>query len=152
EFAEKLSRDFENILVIKGDEKINTFYLLPFIKCGLVWLSSIGVDLVVRGIPVICAASPKYGGLGFVHEPRTKKEYFDMIREYARLPKKSTKEDEQLNARKYLYVVFKGFSFPAQGVDYSAKTLVLNNMPFQTEHDRFYSILTGESERPDATS
>ena len=152
DYAESLSKGYDNILVIKGEEKINSFYLLPYIKCGLVWLSSIGVDMVVRGIPVVCAASPKYSGLDFVHEPPTKKEYFNLIQDYAQEARRPTSEQERENARKYLYVVFKGFSFPAQGSDYSARTLTLNHMPFQSEHDRFYSILTGETERPDAAT
>ena len=152
DWAEKLSEGCDNILVIKGEDTINTFYLLPRIKCGLVWLSSIGVDLVVRGIPVICAAQPKYSGLGFVHEPDTKEKYFDVIRMYGDMEKNPTTEDERTMAKKYLFVVFKGFSFPAQGKDYSAKTMRLNAMPHQEAHDYFFKILEGEEKRPDAGS
>jgi len=152
DWAEKLSEGCDNILVIKGEDTINTFYLLPRIKCGLVWLSSIGVDLVVRGIPVICAAQPKYSGLGFVHEPDTKEKYFDLIRMYGDMEKNPTTEDERTMAKKYLFVVFKGFSFPAQGKDYSAKTMRLNAMPHQEAHDYFFKILEGEEKRPDAGS
>lgn len=150
DWAEKLSAGCDNILVIKGENPINTFYLLPKIKCGLVWLSSIGVDLVVRGIPVICAAQPKYSGLGFVHEPDTKDSYFKLISKVAKGEKYTTTDEEKAMAKKYLYVVFKGFSYPAQGKDYSARTLRLNEMPQQETHDHFYKILTGEEKRPDA--
>lgn len=150
ELAEELSQGCENILVIKGEEKVNTFYLLPSVKCGLVWVSSVGVDLVVRNIPVICAASPQYGKLGFVNLPQSKDEYFKLLRQYADASHTSTTEAEKLEAKKYLYVVFKGFSFPAQGSDFSARTLKLNHMPHQAEHDRLYQILVGSTERPDA--
>jgi hypothetical protein len=150
DWAEDLSKGCDNILVIKGENTINTFYLLPKIKCGLVWVSSIGVDLVVRGIPVICAAQPKYSGLDFVQEPDTKEKYFDLIGAYGDGDKIPTTEEERIMAKKYLFVVFTGFSFPAQGKDYSAKTLRLNAMPQQEVHDYFFKVLTGEEKRPDA--
>jgi hypothetical protein len=151
-FAEELSKGCDNILVIKGEEKMNSFYLMPYVKCGLIWVSSIGVDLALRGVPVICAASPPYKDLGFVREPKSRQEYFDLIDGFANRDLKPTTEEEKLAAKKYLFVVFKGFSFPAQGEDFTARTLKLNHMPFQEEHDRFYKILIGEIERPDANN
>ena len=65
--------------MIAGDEDLNTYTLLPGLCGGLVWVSSIGVDMVARGIPVLAAAHPKYHGLGLVEEPRTIPEYFEAL-------------------------------------------------------------------------
>jgi hypothetical protein len=148
EFALNQARGIKNILIIDSSEKLNTFSLVPFIHVGLVWLTSAGVDLVVRGIPVISAALPKYSGLGIVEEPKTSKEYFNLIDFYANSEKGPTSEQIQ-KAKEYLYLVFKGFSFEAQGRTFRAMSCKLGNMPSQEEHDRFYKILLKLEPSPD---
>jgi hypothetical protein len=150
DYAEKLAEGVENILVIRSEQKVNTFALIPSIKCGLIWLSSVGVDLVARNIPIICAASAKYDDIGIMNIPKTKAEYFTMLENIGKTISTSTSTNQKLAAKKYLYTVFRGFSFPAQGVNYSAQSLRLNKMPEQEEHDLFYSIILGEIPRPDS--
>jgi hypothetical protein len=144
EYAAQLSEGIENILIIKSSNKINSFSLIPHIRCGLIWLSSIGVDLVARNVPILCAASAKYDEIGIMDIPKSKEEYFDMVEKYGNAVSTSTNELQKLNAKKYLYTVFKGFSYPAQGNNFGASSLILNNMPEQEEHDKFYKIITGE--------
>jgi hypothetical protein len=150
-FAEEISLGVENILVIDSAEKINTFSLIPFIHCGLVWISSIGVDLVARGIPVIAAAKPKYTKLGIVDEPKSVEDFFDHIKSISQKSMKPTVEQVKA-AKEYLYVVFKGFSFEAQGRTFRADSCKLDSMPSQEEHDRFYRILLKLEPAPDRTN
>lgn len=137
-----------NVLVLDEKSPVNTFSLLPFARAGLVWLSSVGVDMVVRGLPVLAAARPKYTGLGVVSEPGSKEEYFRQLAELARLASYPT-ETQRLAGRKYLYLTFRGFSFPATGRDYTARTILLNRMPEREAHDRFYRIVLGLETAPD---
>ncbi len=148
EFAKSVVKDQKNILVINDSEKINTFSLLPYTHVGIVWITSAGVDMVVRGVPVIAAANPKYAGLGIVEEPATAEAFFGLIDEYAKKNIRPTVEQIQ-KAKEYLYLVFKGFSFEAQGRNFRATTCKLNHMPLQEEHDRFYKILLKEEKAPD---
>lgn len=148
EFSRSITQGINNILVIDSSEKVNTFSLLPVIDYGLVWLSSIGVDLVVRGIPVIAAAKPKYSELGIVEEPESISEFFAKIESFSKETVRSTPDKIQA-AKEYLYVVFKGFSFEAQGRTYRADSCKMNKMPNQEEHDRFYRILLKLEPSPD---
>lgn len=148
EVAKDLAKHSTNILVIDSSEKINTFSLLPYTNVGIVWITSAGVDMVVRGVPVIAAANPKYAGLGIVDEPTTAEDFFRLIDEYAKKDIRPTVEQIQ-KAKEYLYLVFKGFSFEAQGRNFRASTCRLNDMPSQEEHDRFYKILLKEEKAPD---
>lgn len=150
-FSKEITKGMENIIVIDSDEKINTFSLVPFLRGGLVWLTSAGVDLVLRGIPVIAGASPKYAGLGIVEEPKSVEEYFNFIDKLSLNDIRTTAHQIQV-AKEYLYVVFKGFSFEAQGRTYRADSCYLNNMPNQEEHDRFFKILLKEETAPDHTT
>lgn len=151
QYARKHSKGANNIFIIDAMEKLNTFSLIPFIKCGLVWISSIGVDLVARGIPVIAAAKPKYTGLGIVEEPFDTEQFFILIQKYSEETVPPTSEQIE-TAKRYLYVVFKGFSFEAQGRTFRAGSCQLNNMPNQLDHDRFFRIIMKEVPAPDQVS
>jgi len=146
--ARKAAAGAENIFIIDSTEKINTFSLLPFARAGLVWLSSAGVDITVRGVPVLAAARPKYEGMGIVEEPASREVFFATLEKWARTPVRPTAQQITMGKR-YMHFAFKGFSFEAIGRDYHAVTCYLNHMPSQAEHDRFYRILTGEEPPPD---
>jgi len=148
DYANSIVKGQKNILVINDSEKVNTFSLLPYTSAGLVWITSAGVDMVVRGVPVIAAAKPKYSGMGIVEEPKSPEEFFSLIDEFSSKDVRPTLEQIQ-KAKEYLYLVFKGFSFEAQGRNFRASTCKLNNMPLQEEHDRFYRILLRLEKAPD---
>jgi hypothetical protein len=146
--AQRFAEGLPNVFILDGFHKVNTFALLPYVKVGLVWISSVGVDMVLRGIPVITAANPKYAGMGIVEEPGTKKDYYDMITRF--LENQIRPDAQQVQrAKEFQYIVFKGFSFQAQGTTYRAMTCKVDKMPRQKEHDRFFGILSGEEEAPD---
>ena len=143
EVARHHSQGASNIHIIEAKEKVNTFTLLPFVQGGLVWLSSVGVDMVVRGVPVIAAARPKYTGMGIVKEPASTGQYFAVLDEWLRsAPRPSAQQ--VLMAKQYLYIVFKGFSYEAWSKNTFITGCRLNAMPNQAEHDAFYQALVAE--------
>lgn len=146
--ARKLAAGRPNILVIDSAESVNTFALIPFARAGLVWLSSAGVDFVVRGLPAVVAARPKYTGLGIVTEPATREDYFAQIERWARRAERPD-ENQIRQGKRYLHMVFKGFSFEATARNYRATEMRLGAMPDQPNHDRFYRILVGDEPMPD---
>jgi hypothetical protein len=104
--------------------------------------------MVIRGLPVIAAAEPKYSGLGIVEEPKTQDEYFELLEKFMASQHRPSLEQIQ-KGKEFQYMVFKGFSFQAQGTTYRANTCRLKQMPNQEEHDKFYQILVGEAPAPD---
>jgi hypothetical protein len=142
DIAARAARGVPNVLVIHSQESLNTFSLLPFSSLGLVYLSSAGAEMTARGLPVIAAGRPKYEGLGIVAEPLTQSEYFAALDSMASKPSRPS-ADSISAARKYLYLVFKGFSFQAQGRDFKPMSLDLERPAAQLEHDAFYRILAG---------
>jgi len=148
EVARKAAAGMPNIHVIDSAESVNTFSLVPFARAGLVWLSSAGVDLVVRGLPVVVAASPKYTALGIVEEPATQAEYFALLERWA-VQAERPAESQMTQGKRYLHMVFKGFSFEGAARNYRATGLRLGAMPNQVEHDRFYRIIVGDEAMPD---
>jgi hypothetical protein len=137
-----------NVFVLDSEEKVNTFALIPFARAGLAWLSSAGVDFVVRGLPAMVAARPKYEGMGIVREPATREDYFAQLERWAEHTERPSAE-AITQGKRYLHVVFKGFSFEAGARNYRATGLHLDRMPSQAEHDQFYRILAGDEPMPD---
>ena len=140
EVAREIARGAPNVLVVAGDEDLNTYSLLPGLSGGLVWVSSIGVDMVARGIPVLAAARPKYQGLGLVDEPQTIPEYFEALDRLAAKTLRPT-PDQQARARQYLNLVFSDFSFDAFSPCYRARDLSLDG---PADVDVFYRIVAGD--------
>lgn len=148
EAARRAAAGLPNVHVIDSAEGVNTFSLIPFARAGLAWLSSAGVDFVVRGLPAVVAAKPKYGGLGIVEEPKSRDEYFGLLGRWAEKAERPT-VNQILQGKRYLHMVFKGFSFEAGARNYAATGLHLGAMSNQVEHDRFYRIITGDEPMPD---
>jgi len=151
EIAQRYAGAATNILVLHADDPVNTFSLLPFARAGLVWLSSAGPEMVARGLPVVCAANAKYAGLGFAEEPSTEVEYFSVLDRLTALEERPAPA-RMLAAKRYLHMVFKGFSFPGAGVDFMPTSCRLNEMPEREFHERFFRILTGDEPMPDVAA
>jgi len=148
EVARRAAQSVPNVFVIDSGEPLNTFSLLPFAQVGLVWLSSAGVDFVVRGLPTIVAAKPKYTGLGIAEEPETREAYFRLLERWAAQPHRPSLY-QITQGKRYLHMVFRGFSFEAGARNFRATQLRVGQMPNQDEHDRFYSIIVGDEPMPD---
>jgi len=143
EVAEGFAADLPNVLVIRGDEDVSSYALMKGLAAGLVWISSIGADMVARGIPVLAAARPKYHALGVVDEPCTVGDYFGSLRWLAE-HRARTDPDQQMRARQYLDVVFSRFSFDAFSPSYRARDLFLAGPGSPPDTDVFYRIVAGD--------
>jgi hypothetical protein len=143
EVARQMARGAPNVLVIAGNEDVSSYALMPGLAGGLVWISSIGVDMVARGIPVLAAARPKYHDLEVVAEPSTIADYFEALQRLATTAAHPTPE-QKVRARQYLNVVFSTFSFDAFSPSYRARDLFLEGPASPSDADVFYRILAGD--------
>jgi hypothetical protein len=150
EFSEPLVEGIPNILVVHNYEKLNTFSLVPYTAGVICWISSVAVDMIIRGVPAVVTANPKYAGLGIVDEPQTQDEFFQWIKQVC--DKKIVVTERQMQvAKEYLYLIFKGFSFEAFGKKFRSFTCKLNQPANKKSHDEFYQILLREILAPDET-
>jgi hypothetical protein len=143
EVARELAGGAENVFVIGGEEDVSSYALLPGLSAGLVWISSIGADMVARGVPVLAAARPKYHALGFVEEPSSVPAYFEALARCAATRRAPTRE-QRTCARQYLDVVFSRFSFDAFSPSYRARDLVLTGPGSPSDNAVFYRIVAGD--------
>jgi hypothetical protein len=141
--AREIAAGLPNVLIIGGEEDVSSYALMPRLAGGLVWMSSIGVDMIARGIPVLAVARPKYHDLAVVEEPRDAAGYFDSLLRLASSGAKVA-PDQQTRARQYLNVVFSTFSFAAFSPSYRARDLFLEGPASPPDADVFYRIVAGD--------
>jgi hypothetical protein len=101
----------ENVHVVGPLEKINTYDIMSLAQLGLVFTTTVGLEMVMHGIPVIVAGDTHYRGRGFTHDPTTWEEYFNTIEIALSNLDKFCPTSRQVDlARNYAYRFF--FTYP----------------------------------------
>ncbi len=99
----------ENIHLIGPLEKVNTYDLMEIADLGLVYTTTTGLEMCMRGIPVIACGETHYRRRGFTLDPTTWDEYYAMIGR-ALKSKKSLSKTQVESAWEYAYRFF--FEYP----------------------------------------
>lgn len=141
--AQRAAADASNILVVKGNEDVSTYALIPHAHAGLIWLSTVGVDMAVRDCPVVAAALPKYHGLGIVEQPQSRDEYFTAVDAAIDGPRTTRPAQKQM-AKQYLTILAREFSYQAFGADYRGRDIHLAGHRDDGDTATFYRILAGD--------
>lgn len=94
-----------NIYFIDNDEDVKPFDLYPLIDVGLVYLSTVSLEMALNNITVVTAGiGGQYANKGFTIEPKTREEYLTIIDDFTSKPI-SFKPDIAM-AKKYMYFRF----------------------------------------------
>lgn len=104
----------ENATLLPPDTDIDTYELFTDLDLGLVYASTVGLEMVCDGLPVVTSGYPPYGGFEITYDPETKPEY----REFITSPgSHDCSEERQSRARRYFHFLFfcKHFEFPYYG-------------------------------------
>ncbi len=103
----------EYIHVIQPTEKVNTYDLINISDVGLVYTTTVGLEMALKGLPVIVAGQTHYRDRGFTYDPASWVEYFKMLGMILDKPSqfKLAKDKIQL-AWKYAYHFFYTFPLP----------------------------------------
>jgi hypothetical protein len=92
-----------NVRVVPPESSFSSYTLMSLSRCGLVYTSTIGLEMAMDGIPVVTAGQVAYAGKGFTLDPATPEEYERVVEEALSRPR-----DEQVRtrARRYGYALF----------------------------------------------
>ena len=100
-----------HIKLIPPLEKVNTYDLMEIAGLGLAYTTTVGMEMAMRGVPVILAGQTHYRGRGFTYDPATWDEYFATAgRLLADLPSYRLSQEQVESAWNYAYRFF--FDFP----------------------------------------
>jgi hypothetical protein len=142
----------EHIHVIPPDEKLNTYDLMEVSSMGLVFTTTVGMEMAMRGKPVIVIGDTHYRDHGFTLDPGSWVEYYKLIGRVLQSPEAFQLTEEQVHAAwQYAYTFFFDFPlpFPWHVVhlwgDYKEKPIseVMKKKNWKRYQETF-SFLTGE--------
>ncbi|MBN2676986.1 MAG: hypothetical protein JXR32_02855 [Anaerolineaceae bacterium] len=92
-------------------EKVNTYDIMQITDLGLVYTTTVGMEMAMHGIPVLVAGLTHYRGRGFTIDPTSWNEYFGQLERVLKTPKRyRLSQSQQDLAWQYAYYFF--FEFP----------------------------------------
>jgi hypothetical protein len=101
----------EHIHLIRPEDKTNTYDLIAAADLGLVYTTTVGLEMAMSGVPVVVVGNTHYSGKGFTHDPQTWVKYYKLINSVLSDPSGYRLSDDQIQkAWAYAYRFF--FDFP----------------------------------------
>jgi hypothetical protein len=100
-----------HVVVIPPDSNVNTYDLIELAHLGLVYTTTVGMEMAMSGIPVVVSGMTHYRDKGFTYDPETSSEYLATIDRLLRRPVGERILQEQVEmAWNYAYRFF--FEYP----------------------------------------
>jgi hypothetical protein len=101
----------EDINLLQPDTDIDTYSIIDYIDTGIVYSTSVGLEMAYNGTPVITSGQSHYRGHGFTIDPEGIREYTDRLSNIQ--DQRCTYEMQQL-AQRYAYLLWirKHMCFP----------------------------------------
>ena len=101
----------EHIHVIGPREPTNTYDLMGLASCGLAYTTTVGLEMAMRGVPVIVAGRTHFRGRGFTIDPTSWDEYYESLDRLFEAPATHRLSPEQVEtAWSYAHLFF--FEYP----------------------------------------
>lgn len=101
----------EHIHVIRPEEDVNTYDLIAAADLGLVYTTTVGLEMAMSGVPVIVVGDTHYRDKGFTLDPDSWVKYYKTLKAVIEDPSSYRLTDQQIEAAwAYAYRFF--FDFP----------------------------------------
>ena len=68
-----------HIRLVGPSDRLSSYTIADQLDVAIVFSTKLGLELAIRGLPVITAGRPLYRGKGFTHDPQTLEEYDDLL-------------------------------------------------------------------------
>ncbi|HZW02666.1 MAG TPA: hypothetical protein VFF68_01965, partial [Anaerolineaceae bacterium] len=101
----------EHIHLIKPTDKVNTYDLVEVADLGLVYTTTVGLEMAMNGLPVVVTGQTHYRGRGFTFDPDSWVTYYKTLGQILERPAECRLSREQVErAWQYAYSFF--FEYP----------------------------------------
>ncbi len=101
----------EHIHMVPADGKVNTYDLVEIADLGLVYTTTVGMEMAMSGVPVLVVGNTHYRGKGFTLDPQTWEGYFELLTQVLAQPALFRPTQQQVaDAWHYAYRFF--FDYP----------------------------------------
>jgi hypothetical protein len=102
-----------HVIVIHPDSKINTYDLIGLTHLGLVYTTTVGMEMAMSGVPVVVSGMTHYRNKGFTYDPETMTQYITMVDQLINRPLGDRLPQEQIDRSwNYAYRFFFEYPFP----------------------------------------
>ncbi len=98
-----------NVRVLGPASEISSYSLMSMASVGLVYTSTVGLEMATRGKPVVVAAETHYRARGFTYDAGNPDEYFAIVARLAETPSDSDVAAMRELARRYAFLFFMRF-------------------------------------------
>jgi capsule polysaccharide export protein KpsC/LpsZ len=100
-----------HVIVVPPESKVNTYDLIGLAQVGMVYTSTVGLEMAMSGLPVIVAGQTHYRGKGFTVDPSTLPAFFAAVDSILHTPRERAVVKAQVElAQRYAYRYF--FEYP----------------------------------------
>ena len=100
-----------HVVLVPPESKINTYDLIEIADLGLVYTTTVGMEMAMSGVPVVVSGLTHYRGKGFTFDPKSMHEYLAKIDQILADASASRLDDDQIDtAWRYAYRFF--FNYP----------------------------------------
>lgn len=100
-----------HIKVVPPEAKVNSYDIAALAQAGLVYTTTLGMEMAMDGLPVVVAGKVHYRGRGFTYDPSSWDEYFALLQRIVAAPAALRPNPAQVElARRYAYHFF--FTYP----------------------------------------
>lgn len=95
-----------NVRMIDPDDEISSYSLMDLCTLGLVWFSTVGLELACKGKNVVIAAGNSVSGTSFVHTVEAVASYDEMLESFLTLPPGAVSAEVKRLALRFAYGTF----------------------------------------------
>jgi hypothetical protein len=101
----------EHIHLVEASAQVNTYDLVETTDLGLVYTTTVGMEMAMSGLPVIVVGQTHYRGKGFTLDPKSWDNYFELLDQAISSPEGFRLSKERVeSAWEYAYLFF--FEYP----------------------------------------
>lgn len=102
-----------HIHLVQAGAKVNTYDIVEIADFGLVYTTTVGMEMAMSGVPVIVVGKTHYRGKGFTLDPDSWDTYFGLLSQVLANPPKYRLTREQVDAAwNYAYRFFFDYPLP----------------------------------------
>ena len=99
------------VILVPPESEINTYDLIELAHVGLVYTTTVGLEMAMFGVPAIVCGATHYRGKGFTDDPGSLGEYLDVLTRRLQQPLGRQLPEDQIElAWRYAYRFF--FEYP----------------------------------------
>lgn len=99
----------DNIRYIEPESRLSSYALLEMSNASLVYLSTIGIESALKGVPCLLAGRADYRERGFTYDVSNQAEYENLLARLPELPRLSAETVER--ARRFAYLRFFRYAY-----------------------------------------